>query len=159
MDEYKGKLNIENAKKIIADHYDIYLHKEENPCSRTVCSHYDLDAREYMSQSDRPKPYAPHGVVDGCVTDSTLAKKLGFYGRFGNSCGIPFNKDEFCNNHRQWEQYRPYLLDRPTQPWTYFSENPEKKERKNKLEISKKSGKNNKIKKIFIKTKKNRKYF
>jgi hypothetical protein len=121
MDEYKGKLNIETAKKIIADHYDVYLHKDDNPCSRTVCSHYDLDAREYMSQADRPKPFAPHGAVDGCVTDSKLAKQLGFWGRFGNSCGIPFDKNKFCDDHRQWEQYRPYLFNRPTQPWTYFS--------------------------------------
>ena len=87
------KINIEIAKEIIADHYDVYLLKEDNPCSRTVCSHYDLDAREYMSQEGRPKPFAPHGAVDGFVMDSTLAKKMAFVGRFGNSCGIPFNKN------------------------------------------------------------------
>jgi len=65
MDEYKGKLNIETAKIIIADHYDVYLQKE-NMCSRTVCSHYEKDAREYMSAPGRPVPYAPHGAVDGC---------------------------------------------------------------------------------------------
>ena len=121
MDHHKGKINIDVAKQIIADHYDVYLHKENHPCSRTVCSHYDLDAREYMSQADRPKPFSPHGAVDGCVTDSSAISKMAFYGRFGNSCGIPFHKDEFCNQHRQWDNQRPYLLDRPTQPWTYFT--------------------------------------
>ena len=121
MDENKGKLNIEIAQKIIADHYDVYLQKPDNPCSRTICSHYDLDAREYMSQSDRPKPYSPHGAVDGCVCDTSLAKKMSFIGRFGNACGIPFLKDEFCKKHRQYEKFCPYLKDRISKPWTEFT--------------------------------------
>jgi hypothetical protein len=121
MDEHKGKINLDIAKKIIADHYDVYLKKEDNPCSRTVCSHYELDAREYMSQADRPKPYSPHGAVDGIVCDTTMAKKMMFSARFGSSCGIPFMKDEFCANHRQWAIFCPYLKDRPSQPWTDFS--------------------------------------
>ena len=111
----------EVAKKIIADHYDVYLHKHNNPCSRTVCSHYELDAREYMSQADRPKPFSPHGAVDGMVCDTTMAKKMSFSGRFGSSCGIPFNKDDFCKKHIQWSIFCPYLKDRPSEPWTDFS--------------------------------------
>jgi hypothetical protein len=121
MDEHKGKINIDIAKKIISDHYDVYLHKDNNPCSRTVCSHYDLDAREYMSQADRPKPFAPHGAVDGIVCDTKLANKMAFVARFGNSCGIPFNKDEFCKKHIQYANFCPFLKDRPSQPWTEFS--------------------------------------
>lgn len=120
MDEHKGKINIAIAQKIISDHYDVYLHKD-NPCSRTVCSHYDLDAREYMSQSDRPKPFSPHGAVDGAVVDSNLAKKMTILMRYGNSCGIPFIKDTFCDKHMQWNIFRPYLMDRPSEPWTEFS--------------------------------------
>ncbi len=145
MDEHKGKLNIEIAKKIISDHYDVYLHKEDNPCSRTVCSHYDLDAREYMSQESRPKPFAPHGTVDGIVCDSELAKKMSFIGRFGNSCGIPFNKDEFCKKHRQYEKFCPYLHDRPSEPWTEFTIT----NVKNKFRLTRKSGRK------FNKTRKN----
>jgi len=147
MDEHKGKLNIEIAKKIIADHYDVYLLKEDNPCSRTVCSHYDLDAREYMSDQSRPKPFAPHGAVDGIVCDTNMAKKMSFEGRFGNSCGIPFIKDEFCKKHRQYYKFCPYLHDRPSQPWTEFSS--EDNKRKSTFRLTKKGGrgKNNKTKK------------
>ena len=133
MEHHQGKINIEIAKLIIADHYDVYTHKDSNPCSRTVCSHYDLDAREYMSQADRPKPFSPHGAVDGMVVDSAMAKKMSFVGRFGNSCGIPFNKTEFCDQHIQWNIFRPYLNDRPSQEWTEFtiSQNkPQKKQKK-----------------------------
>jgi hypothetical protein len=121
MDEHKGKINVEIAKKIISDHYDVYLLKEDNPCSRTICSHYELDAREYMSQEGRPLPFAPHGAVDGIVCDSELAKNMSFIGRFGNSCGMPFVKDEFFKKHRQYERYEPYIKDRPSQEWTTFT--------------------------------------
>jgi len=139
MDEHKGKLNIDIAKKIISDHYDVYLHKDDNPCSRTVCSHYDLDAREYMSQENRPKPFAPHGAVDGIVCDTNLAKNMSFIGRFGNSCGIPFNKDDFCKKHRQYEKFCPYLHDRPSEPWTEFTTT----NIKNKFKITRKNGRKN----------------
>ena len=145
MDEHKGKINIEVAQQIIADHYDVYLKKEENPCSRTVCSHYDLDAREYMSDPARPKPFSPHGAVDGIVCNTNLAKKMSFIGRFGNSCGIPFLKDEFCKQHRQYEKFCPYLKDRPTQPWTEFTIT----NLKNKFKLTKKGNQGlNKTKKI-----------
>jgi len=123
MEEYKGEIDLETAKIIIADHYDVYLHKKDNPCSRTVCSHYDLDAREYMSDPTRPKPFSPHGAVDGCVIDTAMAAKMGFSGRYGNSCGIPFDKNVFCDKNMQWDNFRPYLNDRPTKPWSdfYFS--------------------------------------
>jgi hypothetical protein len=120
MDQYKGQLTIELAKIILADHYDVYLHKE-NPCSRTVCSHYNLDAREYMSDPSRPKPFQPRGAIDGNVADTNLIKHMAFILRFGDACGIPFWKDKFCDEHREWAYLRPYLNDRPQQPWTYFT--------------------------------------
>ena len=120
MDLHKGKINVEIAKQIIADHYDVYLNKV-NPCSRTICSHYELDAREYMSQADRPKPYQPRGALNGKVCDSTMAKNMSFVGIYGNSCGTPFYKDVFCREHREWSYLHPYLHDRLRQPWTEFT--------------------------------------
>jgi hypothetical protein len=120
MDEHKGKINMDIARKIISDHYDVYLHKE-NPCSRTICSHYDMDAREYMSDPTRPKPYQPRGSLDGNACDTTMAKNMSFSLRWGNSCGTPFDKNKFCNEHREWAYLREYLRDRPQQPWTTFT--------------------------------------
>jgi len=120
MDTWKGKLNIDIAQKIISDHYDVYLNKE-NPCSRTCCAHYELDAREYMSDSSRPKPFQPRGALDGNVVDSTMARNMSFSLRWGNSCGMPFDKNKFCDENRVWDYLRPYLEDRPQQPWTTFS--------------------------------------
>ena len=101
MQQYKGKIDIKIGQKILADHYDVYL-KKINPCSRTCCSHYDLDDRAFMSQSDRPKPYQPRGALDGIVCDSKMAKKMSLMARWGSSCGIPFNKTKYCNKHIHW---------------------------------------------------------
>ena len=120
MEENKGKLTAELAKTLIADHFDVYLNKI-NPCSRTVCSHYDLDAREFMSQSDRPKPFSARGALDGCVADSNMLKRMSFWSRWGNSCGTSFRVDEFCKINKQWAYLQPYLNDRLRQPWTRFS--------------------------------------
>ena len=120
MEKHKGKLNIKLAQEIIADHYDVYLNKD-NKCSRTICSHYELDAREYMSDPSRPKPYAPRGAVDGCVADTTMIKNMSFCARWGSSCGTPFIAADFLDKNRQWSQLKPYLHDRPTQDWTDFS--------------------------------------
>jgi hypothetical protein len=116
----KGAINLEVAKRIIGDHYDVYL-KKENPCSRTVCSHYELDGREYMSDPSRPKPYSPRGAIDGAVADAECIKNMSFVMKWGSSCNIPFNSKAFCNEHRQWKDMEPYLMDRPSQPWTNFS--------------------------------------
>jgi hypothetical protein len=122
MEEHKGRLDVETAKLLIGDHYDVYLNKI-NPCSRTTCSHYDLDAREFMSQADRPKPFQPRGAVDGMAIDTATAQRMQLWGRWGSSCGTGFYKDTFCDRNMIWNTYRPYLHDRPPQPWTLFGLN------------------------------------
>lgn len=120
MEEHKGRINVDIATQIIGDHYDVYLNKE-NPCSRSICSHYELDAREFMSDPSRPKPFQPQGAVDGNVIDTTMAKNMSFLLRWGSSCGTSFDKEKFCSNHKVWEHLKPYLYDRPSYPWTLFS--------------------------------------
>ena len=76
--------------------------------------------------------------------DTKLAKKMSFIGRYGNSCGINFSKDEYCKKHRQFAKFCPYLFDRPSQPWTEFTI------AKSKFKLTKKNRNgNNKTKKII----------
>jgi hypothetical protein len=92
-----------------------------------------------MSDPARPKPYQPRGAVDGIVCDTTLAKKMGFSARWGTSCGIPFNKTEFCKQNIIWKDQEPYLHDRLQQPWTEFTvhgDTPSDPTRKNKGDTS-----------------------
>lgn len=125
-EHWKGRIDCESAKKILGDHYDVYL-KKENPCSRTCCAHYDLDAREFMSDPSRPKPFQPRGALDGNVCDGKMAKEMAMWLRWGSTCGRAFDKDAFCDAHLEWAHLRPYLRDRPTQPWTVFRINSAKK--------------------------------
>ena len=119
MEQYKGQLDQETAKKILADHYDVYL-KRENPCSRTVCSHYERDAREYMSQPGRPVPFRPQGAVDGVVTTSEMAGQYQLAARFGSSCGEPFDAEAFFREHPQFSELSDLIDSRPSQPWAVF---------------------------------------
>jgi hypothetical protein len=50
-----------------------------------------------------------------------MAKNMALSLRWGNSCGIPFDKNKFCDENRVWDYLRPYLHDRPQQKWTIFS--------------------------------------
>jgi hypothetical protein len=118
MEENHGRIDVEIGKKIMADHYDVYLQKE-NPSSRTVEGHYELDPFEYWQARE---PFRPAGAVDGKVTDSDLAKSLCFWARWGNSSGMPFDAEKFLGEHPQWNYLEGYLKDRPGQPWTLFTE-------------------------------------
>ena len=120
MEQHKGQIDLKIAEEIMADHQDVYLDRI-NPCSRTVCSHYELDDRAFMSDPSRPKPFQPRGSLDGKVCDTTLCKKMGFMARWGTSCGMPFDKAEFCKRNIIWADQEPYLKDRPQQPWTEFT--------------------------------------
>lgn len=144
MDQHKGKIDLNIGHDIMADHYDVYLNKI-NPSSRTNCSHYELDAREYMSQSDRPLPYQPQGALDGKVCTSDMAKNVGFSARWGTSCGMAFSAKNFLNRHKQWSHLAGYLHDRPSQPWSNFYLKSYKKHtnKKNKKHTNKKNTKKN----------------
>ena len=120
MEEHKGKINVDIGHSIMGDHYDTYLN-ELKPSARTCCSHYDLDNRAFVSDPSRPKPFQPRGALDGKVCDTALCKRMSFSARWGNSCGTPFNKTEFCKRNIIWNEQEPYLKDRPSQPWTEFT--------------------------------------
>ena len=117
MKEHYGKIDIEVAQRVLSDHYDVYLQKENHPCSRTVEGHYELDRFEYWGAR---LPYQPAGAVDGKVTDSNLAQNLSFWARWGSSSGMPFDAEAFLAKHPQYDYLDGYLKDRPTQPWTLF---------------------------------------
>jgi len=61
--------------------------------------------------------------VDGMAIDTETAKRMQLWGRWGSSCGMGFYKDAFCDRNMIWDTYRPYLHDRPPQPWTLFGLN------------------------------------
>lgn len=117
----QGKVDTELAKKMISDHYDAYLNRDNHPCSRTICQHCELDACEFLSAEGTPVPYQPSGSVSGKVIDSGLAKNMSFTGRFGSPCGTPFEAEEFLPRHAIWNWQREYLKDIPAYPWVILA--------------------------------------
>ena len=112
----RGKLDLVVAAKIIADHYDVYL-KKDVLSSRGICKHCEYDDAS-NSPNPEARPYEMVGATDGAVIDTNSARNMSMILRFGSSCGTPFNAGDMCAKHPQWSHLRPYLKDRPKQPWT-----------------------------------------
>jgi hypothetical protein len=115
MKENSGKINIELAKDLEADHFDTYLNTIK-PDGRTLCEHPDLDPDTYGNDP----PFYPWGTIDGKVVDSKMAKQMSFVARWGAACGTPFDAKKFLEQHPQYDWMNGLLKDRPTQPWTVF---------------------------------------
>ena len=77
-----------------------------------------MDPREYMSDPTRPFPFQPRGAVDGKVMSQASAKNLAFWARWGNSCGMVFDKEKFIERHPQWLDLKDILQTRGGNPWT-----------------------------------------
>jgi len=110
--KYKSKINRSNAKRILADHYDVYL-DHNHKGARTICKHSELANDAFLA-----KPYYPHGAIDGKVIDTEMAKHMSFYGKFGASCDRIFRKREYLAKHPEYNEWRNYLKDLPNQSWT-----------------------------------------
>jgi hypothetical protein len=111
-----GKIDTEIAKQMLADHYDVYLEKEQ-PSFRTICGHWELDNGMVPGTLGA---YLPGGAVDGKVVDSNMAKNFKLWAKWGSSCDIGFNAKEFLDKHPQYEWLNGYLKDLPAEPWTIF---------------------------------------
>ncbi|MGK5531422.1 C45 family autoproteolytic acyltransferase/hydolase [Streptomyces sp. URMC 129] len=112
-----GKVDVERAKEIIADHHDV-LQKKDAPGSRTICGHLDLDDARLGNHGRGP--FYPSGANDGKVMDSDMARSMTFDARWGNSCGRAFVTKPFLESHRQYDWLDGWMKDRPSQPWTSF---------------------------------------
>lgn len=98
-DKYNGKINVNNAKTILSDHYDSRDHKM-NKEGRCICIHYE---------NDPLYGYVPAGCTDGKVTNTNLAINQEFYGRFGSSCGRVFNINKFVKKHPEHKKWKSIL--------------------------------------------------
>lgn len=118
MEKYRGKIDVEIAKKMLADHYDVYLEKEA-PSFRTICGHWEVDNGMVPGTSGA---YLPGGAIDGKVVDTRMVREWQMWVRWGHPCGTPFHAEEFLKKHPQYEWRRPYLKDIPANPWIVLPE-------------------------------------
>ncbi|HWQ67329.1 MAG TPA: C45 family peptidase [Methanospirillum sp.] len=116
MEENKGELNQEIAKRILSDHYDVYL-QSETPSTRTIEGHYELDGVPFTNRV----PYRPMGCYDGKVTTAQMARNLSFEARWGAPSGLAFDADAFLIKHPQFNYLKGYLDSFPVHSWNTFS--------------------------------------
>src|SRR5450432_4646297 len=116
--DMKGKLDVENGKKIEADHVDALANKSMiNRC--VVCGHIDEDSKGCAEWS--LAPYYPMGAVQGKVTSSDLADKMQFWAHMGHPCGEDFIGDKFYKLHPEYAWQNKYLHNMLSYPWTLFT--------------------------------------
>jgi len=116
MKEHYGRIDVALAQRMLADHYDVYLRKEQAGY-RTICGHGELDDGSIPGARGA---YRPGGAFDGKVVDSDLAKDWRLWAKWGGSCDLGFNAGEFLEAHPQYDWLKGYLPDLPPQPWTVF---------------------------------------
>jgi hypothetical protein len=118
MMQYAGKIDLEVAKRMEADHFDVYL-GAERPGERSLCGHFEL---ERVPAS--PWPYIPNepaGALDAKVVDSRMARRMSIAARWGAPCGMAFDAQQFLKDHPQFEWMKGVLESRPSEPWTEFT--------------------------------------
>ena len=119
-EKYYGKINVNNSKSILSDHYDVYLNKKK-PNERSICKH-----GEY---STNPNLF---GNTDGKVVTSAMAKKLEFLARYGSSCGRIFRANEFIKSNPKYNKWKDVLKDFDKYEWiTIIKDKSSKEKQKN----------------------------
>lgn len=124
IDQYSGKINTDVVKTMLADTYDVYLGYEQ-PSSRCICGHYDVDPQYYADDPDAVWniPFYPAGSCDGKAANTDDIKNMRMWGRFGRADGIEFNAEKFIRRHPLWRNMEGYLKSRPSEDWHLFSAN------------------------------------
>jgi hypothetical protein len=117
MEQWKGKIGVEQGQQFLSDHYDTYLKKEAMD-ARTLCGHEDMDPVG-TKVWDSP-PYDPGGSITGKVTDSQMTANMSLVARRGHPCGEDFLVGPFLKAHPQFSWQSPLLHDMPAGPWTTF---------------------------------------
>jgi hypothetical protein len=105
--EYYGKINIQNAKIIVSDHYDSFL-KKEHIGFRNICRH---------SESEEESKKALYGSIDSKITNSKIASEMKFWGRFGSGCGRSFKIKEFVNKYSEYKKWENVVDDFKPYRW------------------------------------------
>ena len=113
--EHYGRLDLELAKRLIADHIDPYTGKRSYR-GRTICGHLESDPEGWPEWE--VGPYSPFGTFDAKVTDGELAKTMSFWAHWGRPCGRPFRASSYLSRHEEYSWQEAYLDDLIPFPWT-----------------------------------------
>ena len=113
--KYFGKINMEIAKKVMADHYDSYLEKDSQG-SRSICKHLESS----IEHCKRP-PFMPFGCTDAKVVNTEMARNNSFWGRFGSGCGRKFSIKKHISMHPEYRHWGKVTEDFTGEKWIKIS--------------------------------------
>jgi hypothetical protein len=111
-EKYRGKIDTDVAKHILADHFDNHLGKS-SPNTRTICMHAYADNGDEGGRT----PYKPVGAYDAKVADTSLIRQMSFLAHMGPPCGTPFSVREHVKKHPEWKDWEKHLVDFPRRGW------------------------------------------
>jgi hypothetical protein len=116
--ENKGKIDVELAKLMEADSYDV-IEKKAGPTERSLCGCVDKSPRGVPEwQWDK---YFPGGTVQAKAMDGNMAANMQLWAAMGHPCAPDFKAEEFLKQHPEYGWMRGLLRDMKTQPWALFS--------------------------------------
>ena len=118
MAEFKGKIDVEAAKRSLADHTDAYEKKDGAPSERTLCGHVDLSPRGMKPWQDE---FGPAGTVQAKAADAGMVEGMELEAALGHPCGLNFSAAEHLAKHPEYAWQKPLLRDLPSRPWTRFT--------------------------------------
>jgi hypothetical protein len=117
MAEYKGKIDIEAAKKFETDSFDAFA-KKQGANDRTLCGAVELTPRG-IPEWDWAA-YFPGGTVQAKVMDAQMAGKMQMWAAYGHPCAPDFIAEDFLKQRKEYEWMRGLLRDMKTGDWTVF---------------------------------------
>ncbi len=115
--DLKGKLDIETAKTLEADHFDVTQNKNDNNRC-VVCGHLEEDAKGSKEWS--LGPFNPMGAVQAKITTADMAKDMKLWAHMGHPCGQDFIGAPFYAAHPEYAWQSKFLKNMKSYPWTEF---------------------------------------
>lgn len=117
MEQYNGQIDVEIAQRIISDHFDVSLDKEQ-PSANTICGHTEYDERGLKEW--KCGPFEAFGATDAKVVTSSLSETGSWWAHWGPACDLRFNSKKFFSDHPEYAWQAPYTRDIIPHPWTLF---------------------------------------
>ncbi|MGD1148736.1 MAG: C45 family peptidase [Thermoanaerobaculaceae bacterium] len=116
--EFKGRIDLETAKRFLADHEDAFEKKAGAPSERTLCGHVELSPRGMKPWQDE---FGPAGTVQAKAADAGMVERMELDAAMGHPCGLDFSAAEHLAHHPEYAWQKPLLRDLPSRPWTRFA--------------------------------------
>lgn len=117
MAENKGTIDVAEAQRFLADHYDV-IEKKDDPDERTLDGHIDLSPR---GDSDWIGPFGANGAVQNKAADAGMIEKISFTAAAGHACGKDFKAAEHLSAHPEYSWQKPVQRDMDAHSWTLFT--------------------------------------